>query len=87
MDKRRTALPRCRHFLGDGSLDAHAFDEEIILLVLLDGVLRGKPMKVVVPDSVSNQLFSRGKTVLGWVDEEFARVHFTWNVWHLRWER
>src|SRR2546425_483528 len=61
--------------LGDGSLDAHAFDEKIVSLVLLDGVLGCKAMKVVVPDSVGNQLVARGESVVGRVDEEFAWVH------------
>src|SRR2546422_4900742 len=32
--------------LGDGALDAHAFDEKIVSLVLLDGALGCKAMKV-----------------------------------------
>src|SRR5206468_2190817 len=62
-------------FLRDGALDAHAFDEKVILLILLDWVLRCKAVKMVVPDSVGNQLVPRGKTVVRRVDEEVTRVH------------
>src|SRR5438309_1563074 len=55
--------------LGNGPLDAHAFDEEVVSLILLDGVLRGKAMEVIVPNSVGNQLVPCGKSVVGWVDE------------------
>src|SRR5437867_8868923 len=61
--------------LGDGPLDAHAFDEKIVSLILLDGVFGCEAMKVVVPNPVSNQLVSRGESVVGWVDEELTWVH------------
>src|SRR5207247_2012671 len=61
--------------LGDGPLDAHAFDEKIVSLILLDGVLGCKAMKMVVPDSIGNQLVPRGESVVGWVDEKFTWAH------------
>src|SRR6266567_2640579 len=61
--------------LGDGPLDAHAFDEKIVSLILLDGILGGKTMEVVVPNSASHQLVPRGESVIGRVDEKLARVH------------
>jgi len=65
----------CRDLLGNGTLYPHAFDEEIVLLVLLDWIPGGKTMKVVVPDSVSDQLVPRRQSVAGRVDEELTRVH------------
>src|SRR5713101_1911006 len=61
--------------LGDGPLDAHAFDEKVVSLILLDGILGSKSMKVVVPDSAGNQFIPRGKSVVGWVDEKLTWVH------------
>src|SRR5207245_8330533 len=61
--------------LGEGSLDAHAFDEKVVSLILFDGVLGCKAVKVVVPDSVGNQLVPRGESVVGWVDEKLEWVH------------
>src|SRR6059036_1843586 len=66
--------------LGDGPLDAHAFDEKIVSLILLDGVLGCETMKVVVPDSVGHQLVPRGESVVGRVDEKLTWVHLV----HLR---
>src|SRR5207249_1651232 len=51
------------NLLGDGPLDAHAFDEKVVSLVLLDRVLGCKTMKMVVPDSAGNQLVPRGESV------------------------
>src|SRR5207302_10309511 len=67
--------------LGGGALDAHALDEKVVSLILLNGVLRCKGMEVVVPNSVGNQLVPRGESVVGWVDEKLTRVHIVlWPV-------
>src|SRR5207244_2906867 len=72
---RKRLLQRAADFLSDRSLDAHAFDEKVVSLILLDGALGCKAMEVVVPDSVSDQLVPRGESVSGRVDEEFTWVH------------
>src|SRR4030095_12631217 len=61
--------------LGNRSLDTHPFDEEVVSLVLLDGVLGGKAMKGVVPDSVGNQLITRREPKVGCVDGELTWIH------------
>ena len=73
--KTTRAAPRKRATAGAAALDTHAFDEEVVLLILLNGVLRCKAMEVIVPDSVGNQLVPRGESVVGWVDEKLAWVH------------
>src|SRR5262245_48392802 len=66
---------RAAHLLRDGPLDAHAFDKEIVALILLDRVLGGKAMKVVVPDSVGDQLGACRESVVGRIDKELAWIH------------
>src|SRR6266487_6613063 len=61
--------------LGDGPLDAHAFDEKVVSLILFDGVLGCEAMEMVVTDSVGNQLVPCGEPVVGWVDEKLTWVH------------
>jgi hypothetical protein len=67
-------LPQVRGWI----LKPHALDEEIVSLVLLDWITRGQEaVKVIVPDSVSNQLVARWKSVVCWAHEKLARVHST----------
>src|SRR5258708_1420560 len=71
--KRR--IQRATDFLGNGSLNAHAFDEEVISFVLIDRIPGRKAVKVVVPDSVGNQFVPRGDSVISRVDEKLTGVH------------
>src|SRR5262249_35048242 len=71
--KRRLQCPT--DLLGDGPLDTHAFDKEIVLLILLDGVLGGEAVEMIVPNPIGNQLVPRGESVIGRVDEKLAWRH------------
>ena len=61
--------------LSNGPLDAHAFDEKVVSLILFDGVFGCEAMEMVVPNPVGNQLVPCGEPVVGWVDEKLTWVH------------
>ena len=73
--RRKRLFQGSTDFLRDGPFDAHSLDKKTVSLVLLDGVLREEAVKVVVPNSVGDQLLPRGETVIGGVDEKLARLH------------
>jgi hypothetical protein len=48
--------------LGEGSLDAHAFDEKVVLLILLDGIPGCKAMKVIFEERRAQATSSKFQT-------------------------
>ena len=61
---------------GDGALDAHALDVELVEAVLRDDVaLAVEAVEVRVPDAQRDELLARRQAVVGGIEVEFARGH------------